>query len=252
MKPARVPEGFQGITHLGAPVRVFSPCRAALPMLVIPVLWVAVLGLIWNVGREAPGGFPPKLWALLGVWLVVMGVLGWLGLRRLREWAVVYEEGFARLDAGGLRAWRWEDVRQVVLVPGESSCGHRIETAEGQELSLPGAPDALGKTIRDQTFALRQQRLAQAFEHGEALDFGRFTVSRGQGVRYADQVHAWGDVRSMGLRSGQLVISMKDDSFFHAGGASCALSLIPNPDVLLDLARSLGVEADPEAVHRLP
>jgi hypothetical protein len=36
------------------------------------------------------------------------------------------------------------------------------------------------------------------------------------------------------------------------GGGSCLLSLVPDPDVLLHLAKEMGVEADPEAVRALP
>jgi hypothetical protein len=255
MMPRSVPKAFQTVTHLGAPVRVFSPWRAVLPWLAFPLYCAVPVLVVWKLGVVGADRLAPRLWLGLGVvWL-----LQWVGVaaitgRRLRDRAVVYEEGFARRDGKEVKAYRWEDVRQVSLSPRNrwrSSYGYRIAMAGGEGLDLMQSPHSLGKAIREQTFALRRERLTKAFEDGKALDFGGVTVSKAGGVRRGDEAHPWGDVRRMTVHAGELVCSMTDDSLLHTSTISCPLGLIPDPDVLLGLARSMGVEADLEAVKRL-
>jgi len=251
MSTLQVPKAFQGITHLGAPVRVFSPWRNAVVVLVIPVLFLALAGLLWRVAQSDGRPLPGWLWGGLGFWLLLTGGLAFWQLRRL-TWGVIYENGFAHSRAGQVRAFRWEDVVSITIFPVRGRYCHGVEAATGDRLTFTGNPDHMGKMVRDSSFPARCRRLGEAFERGDVVDFGRLTISRAEGIRSGDTVFPWHQIRSLRTRRGSVVLSMKDDSFFQAGGASWAVPSIPNPDVLFDLAHEAGADASREAVTALP
>lgn len=247
----QVPKAFQGITHLGAPERVFSPWRNAVTYLAIPVLFLALGGLFWRLERSDGEPLPAWLWGGLGFWLLLTAGLAFWQLRRL-TWGVIYENGFAYTRGGQLSAFRWEDVVSIMIFPVRGRYCHRVEAATGDQFAFTGNPDYMGQVVRDRSFPARRQRLGEAFNRGDTIDFGRLSISRGEGVRSDDKVFAWGEIESLRCRLGSVVLSMKDDSFFHAGGASWAIPQIPNLDVLLDKAREMGVEASRDSVTALP
>jgi hypothetical protein len=251
MSSPQIPRAFQGITHLGAPVRVFSPWRNAVTYLAIPVLFLALGGLFWRIERSYGTPLPGWLWGGLGLWLLLTAGMVFWHLRRL-TWGVIYENGFARSRGGRVSAFRWEDVVRVTMFPVRARYCHRVEAATGDQLTFTGNPDYMGRMVRDRSFRARRQRLGEAYNRGDAVNFGRLSISRGEGVLSGDKVFPWGKVKSISVRAGWAVLSMKDDSFFHAGGANWAIPQIPNLDVLLDVAREEGVDASRDSVTALP
>jgi hypothetical protein len=247
----QVPKPFQGITYLGAPERVFSPWRNAVVHLIIPVLFLALGGLFWRVERSDGTSWPAWLRGGLGFWLLLTAGLAFWQLRRL-TWGVIYENGFAYTRKGQLSAFRWEDVVSITIFPVRGRYCHRVEAATGDQFAFTGNPDYMGQMVRDRSFPARRQRLGEAFNRGDTIDFGRVSISRGEGVRSDDTVFPWGEIKSISVRPGSVVLSMKDDSFFHAGGANWAIHRIPNLDVLLGMAREMGVEASRDSVTALP
>ncbi len=251
MTTPQVPKAFQGVTHLGAPVRVFSPWRNAVTYLAIPVLFLALGGLFWRIERSDGKALPGWLWGGLGLWLLLTGGLAFWQLRRL-TWGVVYENGFARSRGGQVSAFRWEDVVSVTIFPVSGRYCHRVEAATGDRLAFTGNPDYMGQMVRDRSFPARRQRLGEAFDRGDVVEFGELTIRRPEGIRSGDRGFLWEQIKSLRVRLGSVVLSMHDDSFLHARGPSWAIHRIPNLDVLLDLAHEAGIEASRDAVSSLP
>ncbi len=251
MSSPQVPRAFRGITHLGAPVRVFSPWRNAVVLLAPALLFLGVLGLLWRVNQSDGVPFSGAMWGALGLWTAISVGFGYIGIRRLKVWGVVYEDGFGYSRGGQVMAFRWEDVVTVSLLVAYQHYCHAVETATGDRFASDGNPDRMGKMMRDRSFPVRRQRLGEAFERGDTVDFGPLTITRAEGIRSGDKVFPWHQIKSLRIRSGAVVLSMKDDGFFHAGGINWAVPQIPNLDVLLDLAREAGVDASRDSVTAL-
>jgi hypothetical protein len=248
----QVPRGFEAITHLGTPVRVFSPWRNAVVYVTIPLLLLALGGLLWRVDESGGTPLPGWVWGMVGFWGAISVALAFYGYRRLRVWGVVYENGFAYTRGGPVMAFRWDDVVSVTLLPVRARYCHRVETVTGDRLLFDGNPDTMGRMVRDESFPARRRRLGEAFGRGDTVDFGRLSISRDGGTCSGDRVFPWGRMKGLRVRLGLLVLSMEDDSFLHAGGGNWALPLITNLDVLLDLAHEAGVDASRESVTELP
>jgi hypothetical protein len=166
----------------------------------------------------------------------------------------VYERGFAFRDRKGVQTWRWEEIISLTgAVTRHYIAGIYTGTTHifslinlrSQRLIFTDTyanVEELVKAIQDAIYPILYERAARQYNAGQMLVFGPVAISQA-GIRIGKNTCPWTDVQQVSIRRGILTVSKNTGGWFS--GASASASVIPNPDVLLNIIHQVvGLKVD--------
>ena len=207
---------------------------------IIAGAFMALVG--WQVSK---GEWPELLIAAVGVPLAVIGAIVLIGRQRRRDLCVrIFADGFTRTLAGRTEVVRWDEVAEVVQNVTQTYRGnvrtntthiYTVRLTNGRKFVFNGQVDkiaGLGSALQQHCAAGMLPRAREAYQAGESVTFGPFSVSRA-GIAKGKATLPWEQVEQVELRQGVLHIRKKGE---RRDWAFAMASKIPNLPVLMALA----------------
>lgn len=208
--------------------------------LVIAGAFMALVG--WQISK---GEWPELLIAAVGLPLALIGVVVLIGRQRRRDLCVrIFTDGFTRTLADQTDVVRWDEVAEIWQNVTQTYRGnvrtntthiYKVRLTDGRKFVFNGQVDkiaGLGSALQQQCAAGMLPRAREAYQAGERVDFGPFSVSRA-GIAKGRVTLPWEQVENVELRQGVLHIRKKGE---RRDWAFAMASKIPNLPVLMALA----------------
>ena len=250
------------IESLGAVVAEYTPKRGYSKVNVITGYVVGVVGVALIIGGIVLM-LQNQQWfcvPLAGVLAAVMGIVSYrMGVGQRGLLVVVYADGVSRTQGSKTAVFRWDEIDEVrrrMITSGRGRATgfiYQISDANGGEAkfdtnNLPRGRDLGQKIVLEVT--RRQLPKAQAaYEKGETLDFGRFSLSK-DGLISRKKTLAWSDVESVDLRGARIEVKEKGR---RLNWASVGADQVVNYGLFLAMSKLIlgregqGAAAAPEA-----
>ena len=258
MSIIQVPEFFNNVFGLGAPIQVFNLRKRnrwgswfAIVLFLGGALVVFGYGLLSTFDRWQRFGpavilktiTPPLIIAailfLLGVWAL------WAMLSNVKMSAVLYSDGLAYHDRKGLQSWRYDEVATMSsavtkhytngIYTGTTHI-YTLVKKDGNRLVLNDSLEQiedLANKIQDRIFPILYPLYAQEYNSGKTLTFGPVTMSKQAGITIGKKNYPWDEVKQVSIQRGFIQVAKKDGGWFS--GANVSASSVPNLPVLLSL-----------------
>ncbi len=257
MNNTQLPEAFQSVMGLGAPIRYFPVKKfnrwgnlVIAILLFISAAVITAYGIydaLWWTQHYGPVMFQARIMTPLiiaGILFFIGVLLAWSAYDSWKKGAVVYERGFAYSDRKGIQAWRFEDCASVTAAVTRhytngiyTGTTHRYTLLDRQNRHLV-LGDALGKVeeldaaIEKGIFPQLYEQAAGRYNAGETLVFGPVSLNK-NGLQIGKKAFSWPEVGAVSVQRGILQVSKKDGGWFS--GANTSVAVIPNLRVLLSL-----------------
>ncbi len=260
-----IPPSLQYVAELGDPVSVYK--RGSLARVgeafACLVLALLALGLAFWALTTYPRQYPKVAGENVPVMLVMAGVMllgglywAWCIIARWNDAAVVYREGLAHFNGRRVRMFRWSEIESLAMevvqmryrgvIPMGTRRKYTIVDPLGGKLLLDGTlarVEELYDQVRAGAFPHIIARARQRFDAGEALQFGPFTIDKGQGIRKGRKSYAWGEISRIAVENGAVGVSPRKGGLF--GGLSAPVAKVPNLDAFLVLALEMVKQSTP-------
>ena len=207
---------------------------------IIAGAFMALVG--WQVSK---GEWPELLIAAVGLPLATIGAVVLIGRQRRRDLRVqIFTDGFTRIMPGQTDVIRWDEVAEVVQNVIQSYRGnvrtntthiYTIRLTNGRKFVFNGQVDkiaGLGSVLQQHCAAAMLPRAREAYQAGESVTFGPFSVSRA-GISKGKTTLPWEQVEQVELSQGVLHVRKKGE---RRDWAFAMASKVPNLPVLMALA----------------
>lgn len=245
--PSLTPEAYQvaATYQLGIPTAEYKPSFSTSKIIGIVTLLVLIVSSI------ILGIISSQLAAFLIItgssFALLLFVLGDAFLSRDKR-VYVCPSGLLYLHSKKIDAIRWDQVeavwRRVVRrssfgVKGAAAHLYTIRRNDGAKFKFDdhlGNVEALGNTIVSETASLLWSRYIAAYQAGQTVTFGRFSLNQ-QGMSYGKDLLPWQQIKGLTVSRGFIIIQ-------KAGNPSrslqtVALYVIPNVNVFMALVDSI-------------
>ena len=156
----------------------------------------------------------------------------------------VFAEGLARIARDGTTVFRWDDIvevrQSIVRQRGGGGTTHvyRILDGQGRKAMFDdkiGGVKALGETIQQEVTRRLLPKSLVAYNAGETLTFGKFSLSK-EGLSRGKEALPWDEVESVAPSIGRIEVKRKGKRLTWA---SQAVADIPNVYVLIALTKTI-------------
>ena len=201
---------------------------------------------LWQAGLQFRN-YGPAMMGRIFFWpglltcgaLVLSAVLGLAAVRSGNKTLTIFKTGFVLRERNKVQVWGWEDVAAITssvtrnYLVGIYSGSRHIYTLERVDGSKALLDDSIRqveqamKSILQQTFTERFERVVQQIESGKSVPFGQILLSN-EGLRVGHHAYGWGDLQNVQMQNGVLHL-------IGATNASVKVREIPNPDVLVTI-----------------
>lgn len=260
MKPVKqdIPKQFKKLSGLGKPTRVFKAKTSLKSQILVASFLLLTSGGLFSYALLISyemwisnyyytvilERIAPWLIAAALVFLVFLAVL-WRTYIIRKLGAVVYSEGFAFSSWKGVKAWKWEQIKDLTAsVVRNYSYGIYVGTnhtytlinTRGEKMVINDSlkdVEELYSLIQDNSIKIRYQRLADRFNQGEEVNFGPVTIGKQTGLTLAKKSFSWDEIAEVSIDKGILSVKKKDGGWFS--GATTTSGTIPNLYVLLSI-----------------
>jgi hypothetical protein len=183
---------------------------------------------------------------ILSVILFLLGLLlAWTAYSNSKKLVVVYDQGFINRDRRGVVTCRWEEADALLaavtrhytngIYTGTTHV-YTITKTDGTKIVINDTitnVEAAANQIRQSIYPLLYQKKAQAYNSGQRLVFGPVSLSKVEGVTIGKKTFPWDQISQVKINKGYLNFAKKGGGWFS--GATAAVSLIPNLEVLLSI-----------------
>ncbi|MBN2392790.1 MAG: RHS repeat protein [Anaerolineae bacterium] len=206
---------------------------------IITGAFLALVGM-----QVSKGEWPELLIAAVGLPLAIIGVVVLIGRQRRHDLCVrIFTDGFTRTMAGQMDVIRWDEVAEIWQNVTQTYRGnvrtntthiYTVRLTDGRKFVFNGQMDkiaALGSALQQQCASGMLPRAREAYQAGESLVFGPFSVNRA-GIAKGRATLPWEQVEQVELRQGVLHIRKKGE---RRDWAFAMASKIPNLPVLMAL-----------------
>ena len=260
-KPQTLPKQFSNLMGMGAIVEVFPPKTAVVIQVILTVIFLiggggAIAYALYILWQRWGRYYPPVILAAMAPWLIgalvafaISALLLWSMYSRRKQAAVVYTNGFAYSDRKGVHNWRWDQVKDVTAnvirhytngIYTSTTHTYTLVKAGGEKLVINDAiknVEAFYTHLQNNTLQHRYQRYADAYNRGEAVQFGPVTISKQGGIQIGKKSYVWEEIEQVAINKGVLSVKKKDGGWFS--GASATAGAIPNLHVLLSIINQI-------------
>lgn len=258
-----IPTQFSDVFGMGALVQVYK-AKASLVLRIIGALAIfggaaaALLYAGYILWTKWDTYYHPVIYREIAPWVIGSLVAFFAGLLILwnlytnRKKAFgVYQNGLAYADRKGVLTWRWDDIHDLSaavtrnytngIYTGTTHTYILTNHKEKKTLMLNDAikdVEGLYEHIQKNTFDLRYSQVAESYNSGQPVGFGKFVaISKPHGIKISKKVYPWAEIEQVAINKG--VISVKKKGGGWLSGANAAASTIPNVDVLLSMINQI-------------
>lgn len=258
-----IPQQFSDVFGMGAPAQVYK-AKASLVLRVIGALLIFagaaaallyaayILWTKWDtyyhlvIYREiAPWVIGSLIAFFVGLWVL------WNLYTNRKKAFVVYQNGLGYADRKGVLTWRWDDIHDLSaavtrnytngIYTGTTHVYTLSNNKEKKTLMLNDAikdVESLYDHIQKNTFDFRYSRVAEGYNSGQPVGFGKFVaISKPHGIKISKKVYPWEEIEQVAINKG--VISVKKKGGGWLSGANASAASIPNVDVLLSMINQI-------------
>jgi hypothetical protein len=250
-----IPERFSSVFGLGAPIALYRASNGARwGRAIVGVLMVGAAGLIGLYGiyntmvqteRHGPAVFQGTLFPPVIIALIVFALGAGLAVSAFLNWnkaVVLYDNGLAYNDRGGVQTWRWEEVSQFfIAITRHYSYGihtgttylYTLRKQDGSQIRLANSfakIQELGKAIQQKVFPFQYESLVKALKSGATVTLGPVALNR-DGIEIGKKNFPWAEVEEVGIQRGFVSVKKKAGGWFS--GATASVASIPNLEAML-------------------
>ena len=150
--------------------------------------------------------------------LLLIGIgVAYFGFSRSRVRVQVFDQGLMYTRGSTTQAWRWEEIafvwQQITRVhvqgiPAGTRYVYTIQHRDGQKIVLNNGISkikALGEMVQSETFTRLMPLAIAAYNNGEALQFGKLTISQ-QGIGNSKEIVPWAQVKGVEVNQGYVAV----------------------------------------------
>jgi len=204
------------------------------------------LGLFGEFSVISAGGETSAMLALL-VPMAFGGLMifSWFAYSRRR--IQVFEQGFIHIKGSKAETWRWDEIAfvwqsitkmSVNFIPVGTRYIYTVQHRNGQKIKLTNGIrkiKELGELIQNETFARLMPLAVAAYNNGEALHFGKLSLSQ-QGISNSKETVPWGQIKGVNVSQGYVGIQ-REGKWLR--WANVPVAGVPNFFIFMALANQI-------------